>query len=249
MQSPNLILLSDQNVLRRAIDVVANNVANANTTGFKRIGIEFDTLVAQPQIGQRINFVVDRATYRDPSNGPIQPTGNQLDLAISGPGYFQVQTPEGTRYTRGGSLQLDQLGQISTLSGHPVLGDGGQPISIPDTATDINISSDGYITAKTDNGTALAEFGKVAIVKFDNEQLMQPQGAGLYATSQTATPASPATGSAIVQGAVEQSNVQPVTEITQMIKIMRSYEQTAALIRQEEQRQSDAINKLSRTTA
>ena len=246
MQSPSLILLSDQQALQRAMDIVANNVANVSTSGFKRIGIEFDTLLARPAPNQTLNFVVDRATYRDAATGPIQPTHNPFDVAIQGPGYFQVSTPEGTRYTRVGSFALDPQGQLTTMAGHPVLGDGGQPITIPDTVTDINISGDGFITARTDNGSSLAELGKISVVKFDSEQAMQAQGKGLYSTSQTPTPS---TDGSIVQGAIEQSNVQPVIEMTQMIKIMRAYEQTATLIRQENRRLEDAINTLARTTA
>lgn len=245
MQSPGLVLLSDQQALSRVMDIVANNVANSSTTGFKREGIEFDTLLEQPAPGQTLNFVVDRATYRDASTGPLETTSNPLDLAIQGSGYFEVQTPSGTRYTRGGSFLIDNQGQIVNHLGQPVLSDGGAPLVIPDTATDINVSSDGFITAKDGNNINLSEIGKIAVVKFDNEQRIEAQGNGLYKTNQTP---SPATGSQIVQGAVEQSNVKPVTEMTEMIKIMRLYEQATNLISQENTRLNDALTKLSKTT-
>src|SRR5580704_17821410 len=105
MESPSLVLLSNQEALQRAMDIVANNVANSSTTGFKREGIEFGSLLSQPAPGESIDFVVDRATYRDAANGPIQPTNNPLDLAIQGPGYFEVQDKSGaTRYTRAGGF-------------------------------------------------------------------------------------------------------------------------------------------------
>jgi len=247
MQSPSLVLLSNQQALQRSMDIVANNVANASTTGFKREGIEFDTLVSHAAQGETTDFVVDRATYRDASVGPIQTTGNPLDVAIQGQGYFSVRAADGTtKYTRAGSFQLDPLGQIITQSGLPVLGDGGQPITIPDTATSINIASDGDVTAKTDNGTSLSELGKIAVVKFGNEQALKAEGAGLYSTSQVSAPAE---DSSVMEGALEQSNVQPITEMTQMIKIMRTYEQTSNLIGQENTRLTDAIDKLSKTSA
>jgi flagellar basal-body rod protein FlgF len=246
MESPSLVLLSNQEALQRAIDIVANNVANSSTTGFKREGIEFDTLLTQPAPGESIDFVIDRATYRDASTGPINPTGNPLDLAIQGAGYFPIQTPQGTRYTRAGAFQLNTDGQIVTLSGDPLLGDGDQPITVPSTTTEINISADGFVSARVDNGVGLSQLGKVNVVQFDNEQALQPTGNGLYATDQTPAPADQ---SGIVQGALEQSNVQPVTEITQMIQIMRSYEQTVNLIGQENARIDDALTKLSKTTA
>ena len=246
MQSSNLVLLSQQQSLQQAMDVVSNNIANSSTTGFKREAMSFDTYLSHPASGQNINFIVSRGTYRDTTGGPIQSTGNQLDLAIQGQGYFQVQGADGTsRYTRGGSFQLNNQGQLTTQSGLPVLNDGGQPITIPDTASQINISSDGFITAKTDNGTSLSEVGKVGLVKFDNEQQMKSEGNGLYATSQTA---SASQNGSIVQGAVEQSNVQPITEMTQMLKIYRAFEQSSNMINQENQRRDDAITKLAKTT-
>jgi len=247
MQGANLVLLSTQEALQKSLDVVANNIANSSTTGFKREDIAFATYISRPESGQKLNFVVPRATFRDASSGPITPTNNPLDLAIQGQGYFQVRGADGQpHFTRNGSFQLDTQGQIVTHAGELVLGDGGQPITIPDTATNINISSDGYITAKTDNGTSLAELGKIAVVKFDDEQKLQSEGAGLYTSSD---PSKPAVGSSVVQGSLEESNVQAVTEMTQMIKIMRSYEQASSLISKEDDRRLDALTKLSKTTA
>lgn len=246
MESPSLVLLSNQQALQRAMDIVANNIANSSTTGFKREGVEFDTLVMHPSPGQELSFIVDRATYRDASNGPIVSTGNPLDLAIQGQGYFPVQTPAGTRYTRAGALRLDTSGQIVTMDGNPVLGEGDRPISVPDTTTEITIGADGFVSAKIDNGKALAQVGKLSVVKFDNEQALQPAGGGLYSTTQAAKPAE---DSSVVQFAIEQSNVQPITEMTEMIRIQRAYEQTANIISRENQRLSDAISRLSKTTA
>jgi flagellar basal-body rod protein FlgF len=229
------------------MDVVANNVANASTTGFKREGIAFDTLLAAPTPDKpSLHFVVDRATYRDASMGSITKTGNPLDLAIQGPGYFQVQQPDGsTAYTRAGSFQLNNDGQIVTLGGLPVLGDGGQAITLPSTVSQINVSSDGFITARADNGKDLAQLGKLAVVKFDSEQGLQSAGNGIYTTAQAAQAAPE---SAVVQGAIEQSNVQPVIEITNMIRIMRSYEQVSNMISMENSRHTAAIDKLVSTT-
>jgi flagellar basal-body rod protein FlgF len=246
MESPSLVLLSNQEALQRAIDIVANNVANSSTTGFKREGIEFDTLLSQPAPDETIDFVVDRATYRDTSAGPISPTGNPLDLAIQGAGYFQVQSPQGIRYTRNGTFQLNADGQIVDMSGDPVLDTSGQPITLPETTTEINVAPDGYVTARVDSGVSLATIGQIGVVTFDSEQGMQQVGSGLYTTDQTPTPS---TQGNIVQGALEQSNVEPVVEITQMIQIMRSYEQTVNLIGQENTRIDNALNALAKTTA
>jgi flagellar basal-body rod protein FlgF len=245
MESPSLVLLSNQEALQRAMDVVANNVANASTTGFKRESIQFDTLLSKPAPDQTLDFVIDRATYRDASSGPITPTNNPLDLAIQGSGYFPVQTPQGTRYTRVGTFQLNTDGEITTLSGYPLLGAGDQPITVPSTAFQINIAPNGDVTARVDDGVSLLGIGKLEVETFNNEQGMQAQGGGLYTTSEEPTPADTPN---IVQGALEESNVQPVAEITNMIQIMRYYEQTVNMIGQENQRLDNAIDKLSKTS-
>lgn len=230
------------------MDIIANNVANSSTTGFKREGIEFDTYLSQPAPGKTLNFVVDRATYRDAAVGDIKPTGNPLDLAIEGSGYFQVQLPDGsTRYTRGGSFQLNSQGQVVNQAGYPVLSEGNAPIIIPDTVQDITITGDGTVSARVNNGVDLAVLGKFGLANFANEQQMQAQGGGLYTTDQTALPTEDS--ATIVQGSLEESNVKAITEMTQMIKIMHSYEQTSNLISQENQRLNTAIATLSKTAA
>ena len=244
----NLVLLSGQMALAQSMDIVANNIANVSTTGFKREGIAFDTLLGQGTSTNKTpaNFVFDRTTYRDASNGPITGTGNPLDLAIEGQGYFQVQMPDGsTGYTRVGSFQLNTDGQVVTQSGQPLIADGGT-ITIPNTTSQINISADGYVTAKIDNSAALAQLGKIVLVKFDDEQQLKSAGNGLYVTTQASQPA---TDSSVKQFALEQSNVQPVTEITNMIRIMRSYEQMTNMITNESQRQTDAVSRLSKTSS
>ncbi len=246
MQTSNLVLLSNQEALERAMDVVANNIANSSTAGFKREGIQFNTLINQPAPGESIDFVIDKATYHDVSSGPTIATGNPLDVAIRGAGYFPVQTPAGTRYTRGGSFQLNDQGEIVTAAGQLVLGDGDQPITLPDTTTNITISPDGVVSAQVDNSPDTSQVGKLKLVTFDNEQDLQPEGSGLYSTSQ---PALPATNPQIMEATLEQSNVQPVTEITHMIEILRSYEQTQNLINAENTRMSDGLTKLSRVSA
>ena len=229
------------------MDIVANNVANASTTGFKREGIEFDTLLSRPAPNQSISFVTDRTTYRDPATGPIQPTGNPLDLAIQGSGYFGVQTNDGqTRYTRSGSFHLDAEGRIVTQAGNPVLSDSGSSITIPDTAQDITVTGDGTISVRVDDGVDLAVLGKIGVSNFADEQQMQAQGNGLYTTTQTALPT--ADSAVVAQGSLEQSNVEPVVEMTQMIKIMRTYEQASNLMSQENTRLDNAINILSKTS-
>lgn len=244
----NLVLLSGQMALSQAMDVVANNIANASTTGFKREGIAFEAYMKPTDRSSKspTDFDFDRATYRDIAAGPIVNTGNPLDLAVQGQGYFRVQMPDGsTGYTRAGAFQLNTEGTLVTQAGFPVLSDGGT-ISIPNTASQINISGDGFVSARVDNGAALAQIGKITLAKFDNEQQLQAAGNGIYTTKQIPQID---TGSTIKQGSIEQSNVQPVLEITDMIRISRSYEQASNMISNENQRQTDAITRLSKVSS
>ena len=246
MFTTSLVLLSDQMALQRSVDVVANNIANSGTTGFKREAVQFETYLSRPTPKQSTSFVYDRATYRDASPGTITSTGNPLDLAIQGSGYFQIQTPQGTQYTRNGAFRTDNQGQIVTSGGLPVLTDGGQPITLPEDARDITISGDGTVTAQTGTATSRAQLGRIAVVKFENDAALQPTNASLLTTTQAATPV---TGNAIVQGAIEDSNVKPVLEITDLIRMQRAYEQATNLVAQENTRLKSAIETLSQTTA
>lgn len=248
MQTSNLVMLSGQMALSQAMDVVANNIANASTTGYKREAISFDTMVNRVDPSEKTSYVSDRTNYRDASPGALTPTGNSLDLAIQGQGYLEVQTAQGIRYTRAGSLQTNTAGEIVTLSGQKILNDGGQGITLPETVSQLNIGADGFVTARVDNGNALAELGKIAMVKFDDESQLQSLGNGLYATTQTAKPITD-DSSQIVQGSLESSNVQAITEMTNMMSIMRSYEQMANMISTNNQLASSAIDKLGSTTA
>jgi flagellar basal-body rod protein FlgF len=244
MSATNIVLLSDQMALQRSLDVVANNIANSSTTGFKREDIQFNTMLSGSQAGKPINFVFDRATYRDTSPGVISTTGNPLDLAIQGSGYFEIQTAQGVQYTRDGSFRTDNQGQIVNSANMPVLSDSGQPILLPDEATDVTISGDGFITAQVGTGSSRAQLGKIGVVKFDNEQQVTPAGTNMFTTTQTPIPV---LGNAVVQGAIEGSNVKTVSEITNLINIQRAYEQASNLISQENTRMDAAIDKLSQS--
>jgi flagellar basal-body rod protein FlgF len=244
MQGANLVLTSYQDGLARAMDVVANNIANSTTTGFKRQEIAFDSLISRPARDEEFIFAVDRGSYRDIQPGPLLMTGNTFDLAIQGAGYFQIQTKAGTRYTRAGSFQVNQDGEIVTAAGDKLLGDGDQPVAIPSDATDISISGDGMINAL--QAGARVELGRLKMVKFAREQALQFTGNSQYTSDETPEPD---TSSRLVQGMLEQSNVQSVTEITHMINIMRNYQVAVHLLDLDNQRMSSAITRLAKTTA
>lgn len=223
----------------REMDVTANNIANINTTGFKKSGVIFEDYMTETQPGETVDFVIDSGSYRDFSAGPILRTGNELDVALEGDGYLPVQTPNGTMYTRAGAFQLNAEGEIVTASGYQVMSADGSPIVIPPEATDIQIDKEG--TIRTNQGEA----GRLQAMTFKQEQKMEEYGNGLYRTNE---PGTPSETTRIVQGSLEKSNVEPVVEMTRIIEVLRSYQSVGKVLDAENERQRNAIRILGKTT-
>jgi len=240
MENSLIIALSRQSVLSRQMDVIATNLANLETAGFKAENMIFTEFLEQTAEGEVLSLVHDVSFVRDLSEGPMVGTQNPLDLAIHGQGYFVVDTPDGERYTRHGVFQLDDGGQIVTTEGHPVLNNGGAPIVVPLDTSTITITRDGTISADAQ------EIGRIKLVSFENPQALSKIGSGLYeAIGQTPT-TDP--DSEVLQGMVENSNVKGVVEMTRMIDTVRSYQAAAKLADTEHQRILDAIEALVSTT-
>jgi len=244
MENSLLVSLSQQLATYRAMDVIANNIANVSTPGFKRDSAKFEEYVAmmRPAEGQKgmqpVSFVKDAGVTRDTGQGNIEQTGARYDLAISGKGYFAVQTPAGIRYTRDGHFSLDGNGNLVTSQGYQVQGDGGA-ITIAPTDGEINIAPDGMISSVV-NGVG-NQLGKIKVVDFADNSLLTKRGSSLYSTGQT--PVTPPVVN-IRQGALEASNVQPVIEISKMLEVQRAYEATANLSKSQEDMMRQAIERL-----
>lgn len=240
MENPGYVALSRQMVLKRQMDVVANNLANVTTPGFRAESMVFvEHLDRLRHSGPRdkVSFVQDIATVHDLRPGPLTTTGNVLDLAIRGDGYFAVETPEGERFTRAGHFALDADGQVVTTAGYPVLGDNGTPIVIPPESGQIVIADDGTIS--TDQGTVAL----LRLVRFENQQALKRQENGFYDAGPQI--AEPAEDSDVQQGTLESSNVMGVVEMTKMMATVRSYQTAATLTNEEHERQRRAITALA----
>ena len=243
MDNSLLVSLSHQLAAYRSMDVIANNIANASTPGFKRESAKFEEYVsrmrpAEGQTGpQAVSFVKDAGTTRDISQGNITSTGAPLDMALSGKGFFTVATPQGERYTRDGHFSLDQDGRIVTSDGYAVQGEGGA-ITITPTDGDIHVAADGTISSVV-NGTH-NQLGKLRLTDFADVRGMTKEGGNLYYASQPGIPAT----ATLVQGSLESSNVQPVLEISKMVEVMRAYEATATLSKSQSDLNRDAVAKL-----
>ena len=251
MENAVLVGLSRQMALHRELDVVANNVANLNTTGFKSDGALFEQYlmpVARDNgfIGadRRLNFVQDRATWLDLGQGPIQQTGNPLDVALEGNGFLVVQTPRGERYTRNGALQINNNGELVTSEGFQVVGESG-PITFQNSDRDITINNDGSIRVREGaSATADSSRGKLRLVEFANPQQLTKDGSSTFQAGANQQPQT-ATDSRVVQGAVEKSNVQGVLEMTRLIEVSRSYTEVANILQQQGEMRRETINRLA----
>lgn len=238
-----MIALSRQMAVQRKLDVVANNIANMNTVGFKQERVQFAEFLKRPGFNEQLSMVQDRATVRDMTPGRLTATSNPLDLAINGTGYFVVDTVNGPHYSRDGRFQLNEQRQIVNLGGLPVLNQTGQPITVPDTAARIQVDSAGYVTTELNPNTPI---GRINLVSFQNEQRMIHVGSGLFATTEQALPAPQETK--IQQGMTEDSNVTPVVEINSMVEILRQYQQAQKLIDAEVERQKNVISRIGRVS-
>ena len=250
MQNALLVGLSRQTTLERQLQVIANNIANVNTTGYKADQSLFEEFLSSGAhednfIGKdrKVSYVQDRGTYHDFSQGALQQTANPLDLAIDGNAFLAVQSTGGERYTRDGNLQINSQGQLTTVGGDVVLGNAG-PIVFQPTDHDINISPDGTITVVEANARADTIRGKLRLVSFTDAQSLLKQGNNLYTASDGAAPQADLKAT-VKQGYIEKSNVNAVAEMGRMIEVSRTYTQIANILQQQSDLHKNAINQLA----
>jgi flagellar basal-body rod protein FlgF len=245
MENATYIALSSQTALQRQMDVVANNLANLSTPAFKGEEMLFSQYLTPVRGAGAIAFVEDAGTTRDLRQGPIAKTGNPLDFALQGPGYFSVETPLGTRYTRAGHFRLDAQNQLVTSQGYPVLADGGRPLSLPANVNSVTVGADGTLSVGQGGSSSQTAAGKLQVVTFAAPQLVDPAANGLYVTDQNPDPATTAT-TTVQQGMIEDSNVNPIVELTRLMGVARASGTVKDLLDEESQRQSNAYDKLGK---
>jgi flagellar basal-body rod protein FlgF len=253
MENALLVGLSRQTALTHELDIIANNVANIDTTGFKADNALFSQYLMPRASDQqftgndrRIDFVQDRASWVDMSPGAVEHTGNPLDVAVDGNGYLAVQTSRGQRYTRNGALAINATGQLVTSAGDQVLGTGG-PITFQSTDHDVVISPTGIITVEEGNSTVDSPRGQLQLVAFDQPQLLQKDGNSTFLAPNGVTPNPAPAGVGVVQGAVEKSNVNGVGEMARLIELTRSYTDIANILQQQSDQRRSALSQLSQT--
>lgn len=238
MENSLYVGLSSQVVLEGNMNIIANNVANLNTPGFRGQNMIFQEYVEKPRgMKEDVSLVNDYGQYQVTDPGPIKITGNSLDVALVGPGFLGIVTPEGVQYTRAGNFAQLADGTLVNARGMPVAGQGGGVITIPQDAKNVYIDHNGAVS--TDEG----QIGQLMVSEFANYQTLNPAGNGLYTTSE---PPIPATGTTVIQGKLEGSNVQAVVEMTRMIDVLREYQAVQRMMQTEHDRMRTAIQRLSR---
>ncbi len=241
MENTSLIVLSKQLSVRRNLDLIANNIANANTTGFKSQHLMFEEYL-QKMGGSNNSYemVSDYGQFMNTAQGAFETTGTPLDLAIEGEGYFSVKTAAAeARYTRAGEFQLNAAGEIVTSQGYPVLDTRDNTIQIPAGTNEIKITKTGEVMADG------AQVGQIGVWEFDNIQEVAQIGNNLYAAKNAQPQA--AENSFIQQGMVEKSNVQPIIEMTRMLKISQDHQRSSQIVKDEHERMRTAIRSLGDT--
>lgn len=231
MDNAIYISLSRQIGLFQDMEMTANNIANVNTTGYTAQKMLFSQYLVKNTQYQDA-YANNPTSYRDTTGGSIKTTGNTFDLALSGSGYFQVQTPLGTRYTRAGNFQINSDGTLVNTNGYPVLGGDGGQITIPANARNVVINGIGQIRVDGE------DVGQVGVVTFANEQKMTRLGNNLFNSTDAPIPADAAR---VTQGAIESSNVSPVLELVHVMNVSRAVATTAKL--------NEAIYDLERKTS
>ncbi len=249
LENAGSIALSRQTALRQQMDTIANNIANANTTGYKAENMVFAEYVANAGRSGDLSYVQDLAEYRDMTEGAFTATDGPLDVAIRGQGFLVVEDVDENRfYTRNGRMALNDQGQLVNTDGHRVMGDRGK-ITIPEDAQEIQITPDGTVsyTRTGPDGAPLNQenvVGRLQLVDFDDVQSLMRAGGSLYTAP--AGGLKVATDAVIAQGMIEQSNVTPVLEMSKMIATHQAYRGTQKALDIDHQLQMNAIDKLAR---
>lgn len=230
--------LTRQSGLLREMQVVANNIANSATTGFRQEGLIFAEHIVRMEKGPSLSMAT--ANVRDTSmlQGGLTQTGGTLDFAVEGDGFFLIETPAGERLTRAGSFSVSADGDMVTNDGFRVLDAGGAPVFIPPDASDLSVSIDGTISH---DGRPLAQIGLVqpldSIGLFREDGVMFRSEAGYE----------PAPNGRILQGFLEGANVDPIGQMARMIEIQRAYEMGQSFLESEHQRIRTALQTLIQT--
>ncbi|MBZ9740144.1 MULTISPECIES: flagellar basal-body rod protein FlgF [unclassified Mesorhizobium] len=237
MRDSLYVALSAQMALERRLDTIADNVANANTVGFRATGVKFEDVVSGT--GQKsVSFASSGKTFLSGAHGAMTETGNPFDFAIQGDAWFAIDTPAGTVMTRDGRFSMNENGELMSVEGHPVLDAGGAPIQLDPRNGPPKAGSDGSLRQNDQL------VGSIGLYNFDPGENFVRYGNSGIVPARTPEPVTDRSDIGVAQGFVEESNVNPVLEMTRLIMVQRAFENTAALMRQTDSSSDEAIKTL-----
>ncbi len=231
-------------LLEKKMDLTANNLANVATAGFKRDRIAFREVLLTAYNGE-VKQAKTESIYTDFGPGEVKRTGNPLDVALNGHGFFKIETPDGVRYTRAGDFALNSDKVLVTAQGYPVIGQGG-PITLDGTTIEIN--EVGGISMDQAGDGIMSEVDSLAVVNLDDPSVLEKMGNSLYRSKDSQANEIPAEGTQVRQGYLEQSNVSVMEEMVQMIQLQRNYESYQKIIQLFDEIDSRVINDVGRLT-
>ncbi|MER8653514.1 flagellar basal-body rod protein FlgF [Mesorhizobium sp. M0847] len=237
MQDSLYVALSSQIALERRLDTIADNVANASTIGFRATGVKFEDVVSGTG-PKSVSFASSGKTYLSGAHGAMTQTGNPFDFAVQGDAWFGIDTPAGTVMTRDGRFSMNENGELMSLEGHPVLDAGGAPIQLDPRDGPPKAGADGSLR----QGDKLV--GAIGLFNFDPGPNFVRYGNSGIVLARAPEPVTDRSDLGVAQGYVEESNVNPVLEMTRLIMVQRAFENTAALMRQTDASTDDAIKTL-----
>ena len=237
MQDSLYVSLSAQVALEKRLTTIADNVANANTVGFRSSQMKFEEVLAGPGTDATA-FVKSGGTFLSAAKGGLQLTGNELDFAIKGEGWFAVQTPGGQVLTRDGRFTMSPEGQLLSVEGHPLVDPGGAPIQVDADGGPISVGADGFMRQ---NGQ---QVGAIGLFRFEPNDNFQRYGNSGFIANGPVEPVVDVSTAGVVQGFVEASNVNPMLEMSHLIAAQRAFEGAAAAIKQTEATFGEAVRTL-----
>lgn len=242
MDNPGYVAMSRLAAQQRNVDTIAQNLANVGTPGFRASRLLFDTWVAQQAGidrpgGRSVAFAQDRASFRDHAMGTMTRTDNPLDIAITGEAFFVIDTPRGERFTRAGRFTIAPDGRITTSEGYALMDTQNRPLVVTAQDTRLTVAPDG--TLESENGP----IGRIRLVDFADRNLLRPEGDVLFVAQ---VEPEPAVDAKLVQGMVEESNVQPILEMTRLMSEVREFQFVTQFVEREGERQTNAIERLTR---
>lgn len=237
MTSSIYVALSAQMALQRRMETVANNVANLNTAGFRAEEVRFETVLSK--MGSReVSYADSGESYISRRAGSVAPTGNPLDVAVSGDAWLSVSTPDGVAYTRDGRLQMTEAGDLVSVDGKPILDAGGAPIALDPSGGPVHIGADGSIVQGT------IQVGALGLFNLPDTTRLERYGETAVMSSEPGLPVEDVAAQGVRQGFLEGANVDPVMEMTKLITISRTFDSAASAIREGEDVLAQAIRSL-----